>query len=196
VVAPGRKIVSLRVPGIFLDLMLPDRVTDGAYFRLSGTSMAAPVVAGTAALMLQKRPGLSPDQIKYILKQTAHPVAAALNSNVAGAGLIDAYASANSTLSYRANRGLTPSDAFCQAVYTTLKGMSLGGIWRDPYYKGINWANITWDNITWDRTTWENITWDNITWDNITWDNITWDNITWDSATWDSAAGWDSAPVD
>jgi serine protease AprX len=196
VVAPGRKIVSLRVPGSFLDLMLPDRVTNGAYFRLSGTSMAAPVVAGTAALMLQKRPGLSPDQIKYILKQTAHPVAAALNSNVAGAGLIDAYASANSTLSYRANRGLTPSDAFCQAVYTTLKGMSLGGIWRDPYYKGINWANITWDNITWDRTTWENITWDNITWDNITWDNITWDNITWDSATWDSTAGWDSAPID
>jgi serine protease AprX len=193
VVAPGRKIVSLRVPGSFLDLLLPDRITDGAYFRLSGTSMASPVVAGTAALMLQKRPGLRPDQIKYILKQTAHPVASALNSNVAGAGLIDAYASVNSTLTYKANRGLTPSDAFCQAVYMTLKGMALDGMWRDPYYKGINWANITWDNITWDRTTWENITWENITWHNITWDNITWDNITWDSATWDSAVGWDSA---
>ena len=41
------------------------------YFRLSGTSMAAPVVAGTVALMLQKEPGLTPDTVKLRLMKTA-----------------------------------------------------------------------------------------------------------------------------
>src|SRR5947208_5730327 len=49
-VAPGRHIVSLRVPGSALDSMLPTSVVaarNGAtYFRLSGTSMATPVVSG------------------------------------------------------------------------------------------------------------------------------------------------------
>ena len=42
-----------------------------AYFRLSGTSMATPMVSGAAALMLQKNPSLSPDQVKARLMRTA-----------------------------------------------------------------------------------------------------------------------------
>ncbi len=184
-VAPGRKIISLRAPGSYLDTLLPDRITDQFYFRLSGTSMSSPVVAGTAALMLQKNPWLKPNQVKSILMQTARPVASSGPDSV-GVGMVDAYASVNSPLRWGANWGLTPSDQFCNAVLPIIKGMPLNTLWRDPYYRGINWGNITWDNITWDRTTWENITWENITWDNITWGNVTWDNITWDSATWDS----------
>jgi serine protease AprX len=197
-VAPGRKIVSLRAPGSFLDTLLPDRITDQFYFRLSGTSMSSPVVAGTAALMLQKTPWLGPNLVKSILTQTARPVAST-DRDSAGAGMVDAYAAVNSPVRWGANWGLTPSDEFCNEVLPILKGMPLNNLWRDPYYKGIDWTNITWDNITWDRTTWENITWENITWDNITWTNITWDNITWDTATWDSAGNgsaegttWDS----
>jgi len=41
------------------------------YFMLSGTSMATPVVSGAAADILQSHPGLTPDQVKILLMQTA-----------------------------------------------------------------------------------------------------------------------------
>ncbi len=69
-------------------------VIDGDYGRMSGTSMAAPHVSGTVALMLQANPNLTPAQVKAILRQTAR-----LNSNLEqlsvserGHGIIDAAA--------------------------------------------------------------------------------------------------------
>src|SRR5207245_84239 len=64
-IASGRRVVSLRVIGSYLDGLLPDRVTSTNYFRLSGTSMSTPVVTGVAALILSKVPGLTPNQVKY-----------------------------------------------------------------------------------------------------------------------------------
>jgi serine protease AprX len=43
-----------------------------SYFRLSGTSMATPVVSGAVALMLQKSPSLTPDQVKARLMKSAY----------------------------------------------------------------------------------------------------------------------------
>jgi|HubBroStandDraft_6_1064221.scaffolds.fasta_scaffold73361_1 serine protease AprX len=83
VVAPGNLVVSLLAPGSTLEAAYPGNVippsqyttspnaVTPAYFRLSGTSMATPVVSGTVALMLQKEPGLSPDTVKARLMKTA-----------------------------------------------------------------------------------------------------------------------------
>jgi serine protease AprX len=75
-VAPGNRIVSLRATGSTLDTKYPAFKVNpssgsGKYFRLSGTSMATPVVSGAVALMLQKSPSLTPDQVKARLMKTA-----------------------------------------------------------------------------------------------------------------------------
>jgi subtilisin family serine protease len=189
--APGRRVVSLRVPGSTLDLLLPNRIVDTNYFRLSGTSQAAPQVAGAAALLLQKNAGLKPDQVKDILTRSARPVTGASVAQV-GAGALDVNAALlNATSTARPNRARV-SDAFARMVYPLIKSTQ-PLIFRDLTFNGgVDSKGVAWSNVTWDNVTWDNVTWDNVTWDNVTWDNVTWDNVTWDTTTWDTGAAWDT----
>jgi len=59
---------------------------------MQGTSMAAPHVAGVAALMLSINPRLSPDTVQMLLKQSARPMPAAACRGGCGGGLLDAAA--------------------------------------------------------------------------------------------------------
>ncbi|HXE72966.1 MAG TPA: S8 family peptidase [Candidatus Nitrosotenuis sp.] len=75
VVAPGKGVVSTS--------------PDGGYVTMSGTSMAAPLVAGTAALMYQLRPDLSPGEMKQLLRATAQRIRS-YNENIQGQGVVQA----------------------------------------------------------------------------------------------------------
>src|SRR3954466_6862221 len=78
VVAPGTGIVSLSDPTSYFYQTKPAYLLAGTlktsykpYLSLTGTSMAAPMVAGTAALMIQANPRLTPNLVKAIIEYTA-----------------------------------------------------------------------------------------------------------------------------
>lgn len=67
--APGEEIISTLSPDYDFALQNRDmgNIVDNAYIKMSGTSMATPMVSGAAALLLEKYPFLTPDQIKQRL---------------------------------------------------------------------------------------------------------------------------------
>ena len=74
VVAPGESIVSLRDPGSAIDVSYPAARVGDALFRGSGSSQAAAVVSGAAALLYQKQPTATPTQIRNWMRDTATPL--------------------------------------------------------------------------------------------------------------------------
>ncbi len=187
-VAPGRRIVSLRVPGSALDTLFPERVVvarnGSTYFRLTGTSMATGVVSGAAALLLERQPNLTPDQVKALLVGTTQPYGEdsgqVLPDPIAdGSGLLDANAATNTAPSASANNALRPADGFARALYPVLYGSPL--YWKDPSLDGILWQLLTWDTLVWDSLAWDNFDWDSVAWDSVAWDSVAWDSVAWDS---------------
>ena len=74
VLAPGAHIVSTLAPGSAFSRLCPSCVVDNAYIRLGGTSMAAPVVSGIAALALERHPDWTPAQVKGTILATARDI--------------------------------------------------------------------------------------------------------------------------
>lgn len=96
-VAPGSHVVAAEAPGSYLATAHPDHFVagsgEGAYFQLSGTSMASAVASGVVALLVDEHPRLSPGDVKVTLQMTSTlmPGAGLLAS---GAGSMNAYAAA------------------------------------------------------------------------------------------------------
>ena len=112
VIAPGGNLLGLLGRSSTLGLTPPLAYTgNNDYYKMSGTSQAAAVVSGIAALILQREPFLSPDDVKCRLMMSSN---VALNAKGTpmysvfqqGSGRVDAYAAAHGTVVGCANRGL------------------------------------------------------------------------------------------
>jgi serine protease AprX len=203
--APGRRMVSLLSPGSTIAAQSPDQLVkavvgtttsllglvtqvlapEAEYMRMSGTSMAAPMVSGTVALMVERNGSMTPAQIKSRLKKSVKSLSFG-TSNDRGVGMLNALAAVSSIDASKEYSEGRVTDSFAKDMRKFVQGQPIP--FRDLLFnggsdsRGTSWGNITWENITWDAITWENVLWENFTWENITWENVTWENITWQSA--------------
>ncbi|MDQ1745330.1 MAG: serine protease AprX [Pseudonocardiales bacterium] len=209
--APGTSIVSLRSPGSFVDTYHPEgRVagdSTGRLFRGSGTSQAAAVVSGAAALLLQAYPDLTPDQVKAALVSTAMPV---LSSPLyAGAGQLNVAAALASVRLSRASKLLSaltrppvqnyPISTGQGSLDAARGGDSLVDADGVPLTGEIDVQGNPWDAAAWWAASSQLASWNGGDWMGATWTGPGWssdgsdlDSARWSSARW-SSARWSSA---
>jgi serine protease AprX len=147
VVAPGRLVVGYLPWPSTLARQAPDAnwIVPRKYAAISGTSFAAPQVAGAAAVLLQEHPDWTPDQVKWVLAATSRPVAGS------DAGALDlAAATSYADTPPDANAGVPPSDLGVASFLDALaNGVDLLGA-----SKQNTWTQSTWTQSTWTQSTW------------------------------------------
>jgi serine protease AprX len=168
-VAPGTNIISMlskpdnELAKAHPDHRLNDETLRDYYFRMSGTSMAAPVVSGAIALLLQDEPNLTPDQVKHRLMATAvkGDQWPRYNLNQAGAGYLDIYAAVHGITIQSANTGLVAS----QLLWT-----------------GSN--PVAWNSVNWNSVNWNSVNWNSVNWNSVNWNSVNWNSVNWNSDYW------------
>jgi serine protease AprX len=163
-VAPGKNIVALLPENTRLTLGKghPANRVDDNYFKMSGTSMAAPIVSGAAALLLQSEPGLTPDQVKFRLTSTANNNWAGYTAAKAGAGTLDVYAAVTATSTDSANTGINAS-----RLLTTGSA---------PVNSSVSWNSVSWNSVSWNSVSWNSVSWNSVSWNSVSWNSDYWGN--------------------
>jgi serine protease AprX len=148
VYAPGSGIVSNLAPGSAFTTMCPTCIVDGQYIRAGGTSMAAPMVSGAVALLLELNPSMTPNQVKGLLMSTGRT----LSEGVTEVNAAQADKQVNQAASRAVNQGITPN---------TLVDPTTGAI----DYTRSSWSRSSWSDAgellrsSWSRSSWSRSSW-------------------------------------
>ena len=205
IIAPGITVVSVRDPGSTIDTLYPDARIGDSYFKGTGTSQAAAIVSGVAALMFQANPWLTPDLAKGILLKTAYK-----NGNYghgAGAGMVDVgsalQAARNPNGVMPANLSLVPStgtgsleasrgsfhvdaDIDGDGIPDTVIGEidALGQPWPAMSWSAYAWYTSPWSELTAVTPGWSAVSWSALSWSGTTWSAVSWSAVSWSADVW------------
>ncbi len=219
-IAPGTSVVSLADPGsVIADQYASTGAVGTRFFRGSGTSQAAAMVSGLAALLVQEHPRATPDQIKALLTSTAAPVARraprasgsgeAMASSAVQAPLSDAvqsFADSTGTGSLEAARGSLhvslhgvvlkgEQDIFGDAVDTASLATveSYADSWAGGTWNGATWSGSYWvwspTVVDWAYAPWTSNSWAGVPWSAVTTPSGIWTGTSWSGTSW-SGTSW------
>ena len=145
VYAPGARIVSNLAPNsAYADLCASCLRENGEYIRTGGTSMAAPMVAGAAAIGFQLDPTLTPNRIKALLRDSDRELT---DTSIDSLSMMVAAQRFMSDGGALANQGLTPNEYINPAT---------GAI----DYSRSSWSRSSWSTASellrssWCRSSW------------------------------------------
>jgi uncharacterized protein YjbI with pentapeptide repeats len=204
-VAPGEKVVSLRAAGSYLDTTYPAARVGERFFRGSGTSQAAAVVSGAAALLIQQRPTIKPDQVKALLTGTAAPIASATAAQQ-GSGLVDLAkakeaATPNKSQSFKVATGAGSLELARGSVHVKVAGKEIRGevdirgkafdaaSWAAGVKSGTNWSGVSWSGVSWSGVSWSGVSWSGVSWSGVSWSGVSWSGVSWSGVSW-SGVSW------
>jgi serine protease AprX len=204
-IAPGRSLVSLRVPGSWIDVNHPEGFVNARYFRGSGTSQAAAAMSGAVADVLQQRPTLTPDQVKALFVGTASPIP---NTPAAtqGAGFVNVASALNAPTpqavqSWPVATGAGTLEGARGSLHLTQHGVVLSGeqdIFGQPFDSasmaaltatGSSWSGGMWNGSSWSGSSWSGSSWSGSSWSGSSWSGSSWSGSSWSGSTW-SGSSW------
>jgi serine protease AprX len=211
ILAVGSHLQGLRDPGSFIDLNHPEGRLGDSYFRGSGTSEAAALAAGAIALILQRYPDMTPDDVKAFLAKGADALAG-FDSSAQGAGEIDLFNLLDDPPITGAQQDFPPGtglgtiegsrgsdhlmangvvlkgeeDIFGAPIDTAALALSEAAqaSWNGGMWNGNTWSGNTWSGNSWSGNTWSTNGWFGNSWSGNTWSGNTWSGNTWSGNTW------------
>jgi len=181
--APGRYMIGAVPTAATMPAERPDRIVAPGFMWMSGTSFAAPVVAGAAADLLAIHPNWSPNQVKGALMVSAKALPAA-SAGSAGVGEVKLDAAALVTAPPNANLAL---DKF-------LTPDPLGG--STPVFDAASWAEAARADTAWDSASWADASWAQASWNDASWAEASWSDASWATASWSDASWADASWAD
>jgi serine protease AprX len=189
IAAPGRYMIGPVPATSTLLLERPGQARGVGYMELSGTSFAAPLVAGMAAYLLGANPTWTPDQVKGALMVTAGSVPMAAPGSV---GVGEAVPHRAAAVKNPPNPNLA-LNAFLVADPTGVSTPVFDAAsWANTATADASWASASWASASWASASWASASWASASWASASWASASWANASWAAASW-AAASWASS---